>query len=66
MNKRNFVFEPEQGPFTPILASGNLPHVARAADFQDEHAGNTMASEEPVSDVIQFLRVCDAWKKERR
>ena len=45
MNKRDLVLKPEQGPFAPILASGNLPHVARAADFQDEHAGNTMASE---------------------
>jgi len=60
MNKRNFVFEPEQGPFTPILASGNLPHVARAADFQDKQAGNTMALEELVSDAIQFLRVSAA------
>ena len=66
MNKRDFILKPEQGPFTPILASGSLSHVARATDFQDEHAGNTMTSEEPVSDVIQFLRVCAAWNKERR
>ena len=42
------------------------PHVARAADFHDEQAGNTMASEELLSDVVQFLRVCGAWKNERR
>ena len=52
MDKRDFVLEPEQGPFAPVLAGGNLPHVARATDFHDKQAGNTMASEEFVSDAI--------------
>jgi hypothetical protein len=60
LNKRNFVLKPEQGPLAPVLARGNLPHVARATDFQDKQARNTMAFEELMSDGIQFLRVCAA------
>ena len=53
VNERDFALKPEQGPFALVLASGNLLlHAARATDFQDKQAGNTMALEELLSDAI--------------
>jgi hypothetical protein len=60
MDEGNLVLEPEQGPFAPVLAGGDFSQVMTATDLDDEKAWNTMALEEPVSDVIQFLRVTAA------
>jgi hypothetical protein len=56
-NERDFIFQPEQDPFAPIFADGDLVHIVSAIDLNYTLARHLMALEVLQGNFGEALRL---------